>query len=121
VNRRTTLVHLLRNAVLIDLAICVLVVLFGLVAGWQSVVDYANGLFIAGGSIIGAGALSGVGNVTITRDFSYLMGASAGVDSSPERTHRSRKDSMQSYGFLLDTVAAGIPLILIGILLNVIF
>jgi hypothetical protein len=121
VNKNTKFVHLLRNAVLIDLSVFVLVGLFGLVAGWRSVVDYANGLLIAGGSIIGAGALSAVGNVTITRDFSYLMSESAGVDSSPDRSHRARRDSIQSYSFLLDTVAAGIPLILIGILLNIIF
>jgi hypothetical protein len=71
---------------------------------------------VAGALIIGAGAFSAVGNVSVGRDFTYLMGESAGVHNIPQRTQHSLKDSIQSFGFLVETFLVGIPPILVGLL-----
>jgi hypothetical protein len=114
-------VRLLSNASLIDLALVVVVFLSGLIAGWRSAIDYANAMVLGGALIIGVGALSAVGSAEITRDFSSQMGQSVGVDRIPHRTQRTLTDTIRSLGFLVDTVVAGMPLILVGKVLKVAF
>ena len=119
-NSQSILKALVRFGGVVILVECLVLVLVGLIGwrvGWRTLAEYREGLQFAGILVIGIGLIGIKGHWDATRSFEYQYSLSAGEQSSWERVQLTLVDFMQSYVFLLVSLAVGGLAILIGSLL----
>ena len=102
---------------LIEVGVIALVALIGWRAGWRTLAEFRNAMFLAGILEIGVGFIGLKGNWEGTRSFENQYSLSATEKSSWEWTQQTLVDFAQSYGFMLIMFFAGGLSLIIGWLL----
>lgn len=97
------------------------IVLLGIVLGWQTSVPYSNSFFLVGSCIIILGTLTVVGTYLQRGSFKIQYSQSAGDANLPERTSLWVKDIKQGYNFLIVSVVSGSLLIGLAVLADKLF
>ena len=105
----------------ITLAVSLIVVIVGLVNGWDQPVQFSNGFFIAGAIVILLGTLSVAGGFQQRGNFQMTYAESAGQASISERAQRMMGDINQRYGMLVLMIGSGILLIGISVAVGTFF
>lgn len=72
--------------------------LVGLIAGWRTVNEYANALFIAGSLFILLGVTRVAGLAAADRDFKSRYAHTVGSEGSAAGVKRLARESLQSFG-----------------------
>jgi hypothetical protein len=116
--RLAAILRFLRHVAYVDLGIVVLVALICWLGDWLTAKQFGNGLIYGGVAAIGFGVSSVFGGWGVSRDSSVLYAQSASAQSMIERTRRSGRDVLRSYGCSIVWTVAGAVAALAGSLLG---
>jgi hypothetical protein len=116
-NRPSLWIRLLLTALGITLFAALIVLVIGLVSGWEAV-DYSNGMFIGGGVAIAVAILSAFGGWGSRADFKQMYSQSAGDMSLAERTRLWVQDISHGYNAVLLMCIVGLLLIGLSVLIG---
>jgi hypothetical protein len=95
--------------------------LYGWLRGWQTAVEFSNGMFIAGAGVILLGGLAIAGGFTSRGNFAIPYSRSASEASGPERTKQMMVEILRGYNALVFSSIAGVTLIGLSILIYTLF
>jgi len=119
--KQTNFARLMLVTLAIFLIFGAVIGLFGLIAGWNSSIQYCNGLFAAGAVLIVLGTLSVVGTYSQRSNFGVQYSQSSGDMNLHERTSRWMADITQGFNALVMCVISGGLLIIVSILIDKIY
>ncbi len=108
----------LRSVLLYNLVLSGLVIAVGYFRHWETAFQYGEGFSFGGFAIIAIGALSLLGFWSSTRDFTYQHSQSAGNQSIPNRSAQLSAETLQKFGFQIDSLLSGAVAIAIGSILQ---
>ena len=91
---------------------------FGLLRQWNTLVQFSNGFFVAGAIVIILGLFSVTGGFSQRANFPIKYAETAGQASIKERTQRMMSDINQQYGFMIIWTSVGVLLIGISIAIH---
>lgn len=120
----------LLKILIITAAVTVVVVVIGLIARWQTPVQFSDGFFWAGVVLGGVGVLGSFGdkNMRFNAGIKYLQSPPqekysqlSGAEDETARVKRSAVDSGKSFNSYLLLFVSAILIILIGYLITIIF
>jgi len=120
-NSSNFVLRMLTTGILAALGIGAVVALYGWLRGWQTAVQFSNGMFVAGAAVIILGGLAVVGGFTSRGNFAITYSQSVSAASGPERTKQMLVEILRGYNVLVFSVIAGITLIGLSILIYNLF
>ena len=107
--------------ILIELGFIAIISLLWWLSKNHTVLNYSNLLFIGGVTIMLVGVFISVGTNRITGNFNYQYAKTVSPDPNHEHVIRDWKERFANQGRILLYVLYGFPLILLGILVNVLW
>ena len=107
--------------VLIEMGLILIITLVWWLSGGTSVVYLSNLLFLGGLAIMLVGVLIAVGTIGGTSNWNYQFADSVNPDPIHKRTARDWRERIKTQGQMLRNIVFGLPLILAGILVHLIW
>lgn len=123
-NMKENLSHVLRVlgvGTATGLAFSLLIALIGWLSGWRTIVEFSDGLFLAGSAVIIFGLLSLWGGFTSRGSFALTYAQTASDLSLGERAKQLAIDVLRGYNVVATMTVIGGVMILLSILLYQIF
>ena len=115
---RRTVFEYLRDIVIIDAAILFFTILIGLVIGWRSLYQFAEGLVWGAAVVMLLGAAGPMGFWRQTRSLPYQYASTRTDEELFERIRRQHKEGERSYAFMYVFFFAGLVALGISILIH---
>src|SRR5574338_711302 len=113
---RDNLLHVFTTGAALAAAVALLVALFGVLRGWQTAVQFSNGLFVTGSAVIILGLLAVWGGFTARGNFAITYAQSVSDMSIAERGKLWMLDSLRGYNALVVATISGVLLIGLAVL-----
>ncbi len=107
--------------ILIELGLILIITLLWWLSGGQSVVYLSNLLFLGGLAIMLIGVLVAVGTIGGTSNWNYQFADSVNPDPIDKRVARDWRERIKTQGQMLRNIVFGLPPILVGILVHLIW
>ena len=105
----------------LTMLVSLIVIVIGMVSGWDRSTQFSNGFFIAGAIVIVLGTFSVTGGLQQRANFPLAYAETASDASISERTQRMMTDINQRYGTMTLFIGAGVLLIVISIAIGNLF
>jgi len=107
--------------VLIELGIVAIISLIWWLSGNHTVLNYSNLLFLGGIVVMLVGLIIVIGTINITGNFNYQFAKTVSPDRDNVHVIRDWKERFANQGRMLIFILYGLPIILLGVLVNVIW
>ena len=107
--------------ILIEFGIVALISLIWWLSGNHSVVNYSNLLFLGGFAVMLVGLLTMVGTIKSTGNYNYQFAKTVSPDRDNVHVVRDWKERFANQGRVLIFILYGLPIMVIGVLVNVIW
>ena len=107
--------------VLIELGIVANISLIWWLSGNHTVLNYSNLLFLGGIVVMLVGLIIVIGTINITGNFNYQFAKTVSPDRDNVHVIRDWKERFANQGRMLIFILYGLPIILLGVLVNVIW
>lgn len=107
--------------ILIEVGLILIITLVWWLSGGQSVVYLSNLLFLGGLAIMLIGVLVAVGTIGSTSNWNYQFADSVNPDPIHKRTARDWRERLKTQGQMLRNIVFGLPPLLVGILVHLIW
>jgi hypothetical protein len=107
--------------ILIELGIVAIISLIWWLSGNHTVLNYSNFLFLGGFAVMLVGLLTMVGTIRSTGNYNYQFAKTVSPDRDNVHVVRDWKERFANQGRILIFILYGLPIILLGVLVNVIW
>lgn len=107
--------------ILIEFGIVALISLIWWLSGNHTVVNYSNLLFLGGIAVMLVGLIIMVGTIKITGNYNYQFAKTVSPDRDNVHVVRDWRERFANQGRLLIFILYGLPIMVIGVLVNVIW
>jgi hypothetical protein len=107
--------------ILIELGIVAIISLIWWLSGNHTVLNYSNLLFLGGFAVMLVGLLTMVGTIRSTGNYNYQFAKTVSPDRDNVHVVRDWKERFANQGRVLIFILYGLPIILLGVLVNVIW
>lgn len=118
---KKALIKKITTFILIEFGIIAIISLIWWLSGNHTVVNYSNYLFLGGIAVMLVGLFIMVGTIKITGNYNYQFAKTVSPDRDNVHVVRDWKERFANQGRILIFILYGLPIILIGILVNVIW
>ncbi len=107
--------------ILIEFGLIAIISLLWWLSGNHTVLNYSNFLFIGGIAVMLVGLFIMIGTIKITGNYNYQFSKTVSPDLDNTHVLRDWKERFVNQGHLLIFVLYGLPIILVGVLVHMIW